>query len=107
MKTKVCTKCGKEKPLSEFHKRKESKDGYKSRCKECIKEIDHEYRLKSVEKRRLRWIKYYKNKKEDILQQQKRYREENKDKVRDYQQQYRKDHPNYWKEYIEKNKQIK
>jgi hypothetical protein len=37
---KVCTKCGEEKELSEFHKNKTCKYGHKSTCKECIK-IDH------------------------------------------------------------------
>lgn len=35
--TKTCSKCGVTKPKSEFHKRKDSKDGYKGVCKECIK----------------------------------------------------------------------
>lgn len=34
-KVKVCTKCGRKKPLDEFHKDKNSKDGHSSRCKEC------------------------------------------------------------------------
>lgn len=34
--TKQCTKCGETKPLSEFYKRKASKDGLASRCKECV-----------------------------------------------------------------------
>jgi len=32
---KVCTKCGIEKKVSEFHKHKRMKDGYKSECKKC------------------------------------------------------------------------
>lgn len=38
MLAKVCAKCKKEKPLGEFHKRKRSKDGHKSRCKICRSE---------------------------------------------------------------------
>lgn len=34
-KTKICSKCKKEKPLSEFHKDPRGKDGYRSTCKEC------------------------------------------------------------------------
>jgi len=37
MKTKVCTKCGRELPLSEFHKTKTTKDGLKIYCKICRK----------------------------------------------------------------------
>jgi len=32
---KTCTKCGEEKPLAEFHRRKVSKDGFSYRCKAC------------------------------------------------------------------------
>lgn len=35
METKVCTKCGKELPVSEFHKNKYSKDGLQYMCKAC------------------------------------------------------------------------
>lgn len=32
---KTCIRCGLEKPLKEFHKKKNTKDGYYSQCKEC------------------------------------------------------------------------
>ena len=32
---KVCSKCGQEKPVTEFYKRKDSKDGYTGVCKFC------------------------------------------------------------------------
>lgn len=34
---KICSKCGVEKPKTEFHKNKKSKDGLASWCKECNK----------------------------------------------------------------------
>lgn len=37
MKTKICIKCGKRKPLSEFHKCSQVKDGHKAICKICRK----------------------------------------------------------------------
>ena len=36
-KTKRCSKCGRELPLTEFYPRKDTKDGVQSRCKECDK----------------------------------------------------------------------
>lgn len=33
---KQCTKCGCTKPLSEFHKRPETKDGHRTDCKVCF-----------------------------------------------------------------------
>lgn len=35
MKTKVCTKCGIEKPISEFTKMTRAKDGLQYHCKQC------------------------------------------------------------------------
>ena len=32
---KICNKCGKEKELSEFYKRKDNLDGYRNNCKKC------------------------------------------------------------------------
>lgn len=32
---KRCTKCGETKPLDQFHRRKDSPDGRRARCKEC------------------------------------------------------------------------
>ena len=39
-KTKVCTKCGQELPLSEFVIQKKSKDGLMYWCKSCMKEYN-------------------------------------------------------------------
>lgn len=36
METKICSKCGKELPVSEFYKRK---DGYYANCKACHRDI--------------------------------------------------------------------
>lgn len=38
METKVCSKCGRELPRSEFNKHPHTKDGLQSHCKECAKE---------------------------------------------------------------------
>lgn len=40
MNTKVCAKCGKEKPIDQFHKRKSSKDGHRSYCKDCENNVE-------------------------------------------------------------------
>jgi uncharacterized Zn finger protein len=43
--TKVCRKCGTEKPVSEFHKnRAERADGLQTSCKECSKTTTYNYR---------------------------------------------------------------
>jgi hypothetical protein len=35
---KICTKCGAEKPYSEYYKHKAMGDGYLSQCKQCVKD---------------------------------------------------------------------
>lgn len=37
---KHCNKCDTDKPLSEYHKRKASKDGHSAHCKQCQRERD-------------------------------------------------------------------
>lgn len=46
---KRCNECGIEKELSEFQKRKDSKDGLRSKCKNCISEYQKSYQLKYYE----------------------------------------------------------
>lgn len=44
METKICTKCGKEKPLNEFWNTKAIKSGKASACSKCLKEHRQKYR---------------------------------------------------------------
>lgn len=41
-KTKVCSKCGRELPLTKFSPNKTSKDGHIGRCKDCINAYQRE-----------------------------------------------------------------
>lgn len=43
IKTKVCRRCGNEKPLTEFTTNKECKDGRGSYCKTCRNELAKQY----------------------------------------------------------------
>jgi hypothetical protein len=40
--TKICSKCLEEKPLTEFYPDKVNKSGYRSHCKECVKQYDRD-----------------------------------------------------------------
>lgn len=68
MKTKICTKCNKEKPTKDFYKNKKNKDGLFSSCIVCDKKRKKE--------------QYYANSK--IKEQQKKWRDKNKDKTTIY-----------------------
>ncbi|HAI41575.1 MAG TPA: hypothetical protein DCM40_27410, partial [Maribacter sp.] len=69
MKTKKCTKCKIEKPLTEFHKDKYRKDGHSPRCKTCKAQYS---------------AQHYAENKEKILEQKAQYRAENKEKRAQY-----------------------
>ena len=43
IKTKVCTKCGRELPITEFHISRRNKDGLQHYCKECKREYMRQY----------------------------------------------------------------
>jgi len=75
MKTKICSKCKKEKPLSEFYKDRRSKNSVCSICKLCIK---------------LRNTEHYKNNKNKILKLRNTHYKQNKNKLIKYQIVYRK-----------------
>ena len=65
MDTKVCSKCKKEKKLSEFHHCMQHKNGYKSSCKECSALEGKKYRKTYKEKEKERhWIYNINHKKE-------------------------------------------
>jgi hypothetical protein len=52
MTTKICSKCGIEKELSEFYKNKTRKDGYHNWCKKCHDEHEKQKYLNNPEKKR-------------------------------------------------------
>ena len=63
---KVCKKCGENKPLSEYHKKKQSKDGHESACKVC----------RNAERKA-----YYEANREKVTAQQKAYYEANREEI--------------------------
>ena len=56
--TKKCPKCGRELPVSEFHKNKTHKDGLSGYCKECQKESNKLYSENHHEEK-LKYLKEY------------------------------------------------
>jgi len=83
---KKCTKCGIEKPLTEFHKKKSSKDGHGYSCKLCSRE----YYVQNKEKIAKQGAIYRAKNKERRKRQQKEYnaRPEVKEKTKKRQKEY-------------------
>ena len=65
--TKTCSVCGISKPLNEFHKNINTKDGKRSECKECRRDIAN---------------KYYQNHKEEMAKYHKEWYKKHKDEIR-------------------------
>ena len=53
METKVCTKCGRELPATEFYANKKMKGGLGTYCKECSNRLSTEYARKRRERKKL------------------------------------------------------
>ncbi len=67
---KKCSKCGEEKELDRFYKRKDTKDGYRNNCKDCHNlntkagTIKYQQKESSKEKNRIHNKSYWKENKE-------------------------------------------
>jgi len=72
--------CGKEKPLSEFYFRKDTKK-YKNICKECHSKKCNKYRQNNHEKILFAKKKYRDNNKDDLNEKAKRYAKNNREKI--------------------------
>jgi hypothetical protein len=95
MEGKVCTKCKQWKPLEEFNKRKVSKDGRRSECRECQKEYKKQWRGNNPEYDK----EYYKDNAEHIKEREKQYRKDNAEHIKEY----RKDNAEYFKQWRQDN----
>lgn len=85
MDSKVCTKCGIERPLSDFSKNKNGLYGRRSRCKECVRG----YYVQNKEKISEWGTQYYAQNRETILERKSAYRTRNKDKISEREVGYR------------------
>lgn len=82
--TKICSKCGRELSISEFHKDKSHKDGLRSECKECTSKRNKKYQADN---------------REVILKEKKRYYLDNRETILKCARQRRIEHPEYIKQY--------
>jgi hypothetical protein len=131
---KKCSKCKIEKPLSEFHKDKQKKDGFSPQCKNCrnkssksykennllkVKEISNKSSKKYYEKNKeiikknskeyysnnLEYFQNHRdNNKTSILEYAKRYYNNNKEEHKKRTYSWRENNPQRWKE-IDSNTQ--
>lgn len=112
--TKICTVCKKEKDLSMFNKKKGSKMGVRSECKECtkayrernkekIKEYSKKYYEANAEELRRKSLEYHYANREERVQKTKEWKIKNKDKVINYRINNKDKNREYRRRYREKN----
>ena len=82
MEKKVCTKCNKEKNLTEYHKDRSTKDGHTFACKECASAHRKKYYQENPEKEKAYQRKYYQENPEKERARIKKHRENNLEKER-------------------------
>ena len=109
-----CTKCGKDKEISNFHFINKKKGTYQPKCKECckrwqndniekLKEYKKEYRNKNKEHIKELQKQWRINNAEHIKETQKKYRIENAEQLREKTRQYRLKNPEHNKQWYRKN----
>src|SRR5882672_7265233 len=80
---KVCTKCGGEKPLTEFKPRKDNPSGYRTTCKRCDYDARIDWYSRTIEVRRAKQVVYdataYRNHRDVILERSRNYSRSHKD----------------------------
>jgi len=85
MKTKICSKCGIEKCLSEFHQDKSHIDKVSSSCKKCrTKFYQERYRKMNKKILRKKYKLFYKKYKKKILERSHNWYKNNHEKIHDY-----------------------
>jgi len=89
MESRICNKCKKIKPFSEFNKSSKNKDGIKHTCKDCRRLMYYEYAETAKELNKKRYIE----KRGEILA-----------KTAEYKKNHAEFYKNYFKSYYEKHK---
>jgi hypothetical protein len=83
---KSCKICKVEKDLSDFYKKKSGKDGFDTKCKDCVLNKCKIYYQDNKDER----LDYYYNNREEIIEKKKVYREDNIEKISKREREY------YW-----------
>lgn len=117
--SRICKGCGKELPLTAFHKQKCGQYGHRSQCRDCraahnaanreyTAEYGRKYRAENREAKAARDKAYQQKHRDKIAEYQKAYRQENSQAASEYQREYRKEHREalieYGREYYKANR---
>jgi DNA-directed RNA polymerase subunit RPC12/RpoP len=92
---KICSKCKKEKFLSEFGKDNSRKEGLKYNCKSCAQNIHTKSRNKNKEYYQQKNKEYYQSNKEYLNQLNKSWLKSNLEKYKKYRKKWLENNPGY------------
>jgi hypothetical protein len=84
---KKCTKCNVEKEFTEFGKGKAYKDGLRSHCKSCRKEVNKKWREQNKEYNK----EWYKKNKESRKEYKREWRRQNRERVNEHSKKYQRE----------------
>lgn len=90
--TKICRRCGEDKPLSDFHKCKKRKDGVQTECKECMKLRHAEYYSKHIEQYKESHERYRETHYLEMIRKSREYYHKNKERVTEKNREYYQSH---------------
>tara|TARA_R110000796_G_C14372174_1_gene414147 strand:+ start:54 stop:644 length:591 start_codon:yes stop_codon:yes gene_type:complete len=89
--TKVCTKCGVDKALTEFYAKKTAGDGRVSSCKECCKAQQNQYREENKETVKASQLRFRRDNQDKVSAWGREYYSKNKERIREAQSKYQDD----------------
>lgn len=100
--TRICRKCGQEKPLEEFSKNKECVLGHSHICKQCKAEQSRKWQAANSEKARENNRKWHAANSEKARERHRKWREENLEKARKYDRKRYSENPEKYRAYANK-----
>ena len=84
METKVCTKCGEEKQLTEYYKKTKDSNLLRAECKECVRKRISEHFNNKTEEEKKEIHKKRKKRKRELYYSDPKWRERNNKRSREY-----------------------
>lgn len=84
----MCYKCKRELPITEFCKDRSKKDGLSPECRECSSKRSKDYRERNKEKLKEKYLKYYSENREKILNRNRLWRKNNLERNKKYRIEY-------------------
>lgn len=87
---KICSKCGLEKSIAEFSKKRGNRDGLRSECKVCQSKVSKKWREENLTRVKERQRKYREDNPGKEKARYKRYKAANIEKIKEKDRRYRK-----------------